>query len=469
MSEKKSVSEDSSKVTKSLSPLKLNSKRTFLIGTAFFSITLLWYVYNTQCPLILEKMLTETNGDGDYKTLIGVIMAMDNIFAIIMLPIFGHLSDKTHTKLGRRMPYIIVGMLASLVIFPFIILSYLWGSLVGVIVSMGLLILFMMLYRAPSVALMPDVTPKPLRSKANGIINFVGYIGGIFGGLLLMLAPFKFNVDSTTSTIVNPSTGALGLVWPFVITSTLMLIALGILYFNIKENKIEKEMKDDMARGEALSETSVGETKDGKLTKADKRNLILIIAAEFFWFMGFNGVNTFWSTYCLENLGSNKYAIPSTLLIASSLATFIPAGMLAEKIGRKWTITIGVVICLLGFIVGIFFTELTALAYVVFVFVGIGWALINVASFPMIVEFATKKTVGKFTSIYYMASMVAQSVTPILIGRFMDVTNNTAFFPYAAACFGAALIIFLFVKNNKKTIAEEKAVEEVIAAEGIEY
>lgn len=442
-------------------PLKLNYKRTFLIGTAFFSITLLWYVYNLQCPLILEKLFTSTFGSGNYKTIIGVVMAMDNVAALIMLPIFGRLSDKTDSKLGKRMPFIIIGMVASAIIFPFIILSYLWNSLVGVIVSMGLVIFFMMMYRAPSVALMPDCTPKPLRSKANGIINFVGYIGGIFGGILLMVTPFIF--QSVTDTVtgeqiyIDPEMGAINLIWPFIITSMLMLIALSILYFNIHEKKIEVEMKDDMARGELLSETEADLSKDGKLTKNDKRNLTLIIIAEFFWFMGFNGVNTFWSTYCFENLNSAGYSLPSMLLIVFSLITFIPAGMLVEKIGRKMTILIGIIICTACFTTGIFFDSLTVTAYIIFALVGIGWAMINVASFPMIVEFATKNTVGTYTSVYYMASMIAQSITPILIGLLMDATNNQAFFPYATGCFAIALTVFIFVKNKRKTI-EKKVV-----------
>jgi len=444
------------KVVSTHVPLKLNYKRTFLIGAAFFSITLLWYVYNMQCPLILEKLFTSTFGNGNYKTVIGVVMAMDNVAAIIMLPIFGRLSDKTDTKMGRRMPFILIGMIASAIIFPFIILSYLWNSLAGVIVSMGLVIFFMMMYRAPSVALMPDFTPKPLRSKANGIINFVGYIGGIFGGILLMITPFIFQSieDSVTheNTYIDPELGAINLIWPFIITSILMLVALAILYFNIHEKKIEVEMKEDMKIGEELSETEANLLNDGKLTKNDKKNLSLIIIAEFFWFMGFNGVNTFWSTYCLENLNSDGYSLPSMLLIIFSLITFIPAGMLVEKIGRKMTIMIGIVICTACFTSGIFFESLTFLAYVIFALVGVGWAMINVASFPMIVEFATKKTVGTYTSVYYMASMIAQSITPIVIGSLMDATSNQAFFPYATGCFTAALLVFIFVKNRRKKI-----------------
>lgn len=438
-------------------PLRLNYKRTFLIGSAFFSITLLWYVYNMQCPLILAKLFASNFGPGNYKTIIGVIMAMDNVAAIFMLPIFGKMSDKTNSKRGKRMPFIIIGMFASAVIFPFIILSYLWNSLAGVIVSMGLVIFFMMMYRAPSVALMPDCTPKPLRAKANGIINFVGYIGGIFGGILLMLTPFIFKsvIDTNTGeqTYFDPSTGSINLIWPFVITSILMLVALAILYFNIHEKKIETEMHDDMQRGEKQSETEADLSNSGKLTKQDKINLTLIICAEFFWFMGFNGVNTFWSTYCSENLNSSGYSLPSTLLIIFSLITFIPAGMLVSKIGRKLTIVIGIIICTACFATGMFFDTLTIAAYIVFALVGVGWAMINVASFPMIVEFSTQKTIGTYTSIYYMASMVAQSVTPILIGMLMDATNNGAFFPYATSCFGAALIVFLFVKNKRKTTA----------------
>ncbi len=167
--------------------LKLNNKRTFIIGFAFFTILMLWQIYNYYAPLFLKELLIGQFGNGDYNYLVGIIMALDNILALFMLPLFGSLSDNTKSKFGKRMPYIVAGTIVSLLAFPFISLLFIQNSLIGVAIMMGIILVAMNIYRAPAVALMPDVTPKPLRAKANAIINFVGYIGAIVGSVLTMV------------------------------------------------------------------------------------------------------------------------------------------------------------------------------------------------------------------------------------------------------------------------------------------
>ena len=267
--------------------LKLNYKNTFLIGLAFFAILMLWQVYNTYCPLILEELLANRYEDANKLTyVIGIIMAMDNLAALILMPIFGVLSDKTKTKKGKRMPYILIGMLASALLFPLIATFYLLNSLMGVILLMMLVLIIMQGYRSPAVALMPDITPKPLRSKANGIINLVGYIGAIIAGALAMV--FK-KTDGSSQSLVY--------LWPFVIASIFMLIAMFILYFKVDEIKLLKENKEAIEYGEKYSQSLENVSEERPLSKKDFKNLIIILIAIFFWFMSFNAIETFNSLF----------------------------------------------------------------------------------------------------------------------------------------------------------------------------
>ncbi len=432
--------------------LKLNYKRTFIIGLTFFTILMLWQMYNYYCPIFLGNLLESTYGEGDYNYLVGIIMAMDNVLALFLLPLFGNLSDKTHTKLGRRMPFIIVGTIVSLLIFPLIPYFYATNSLVGVIVTMGLILVFMQMFRNPAVSLMPDVTPKPLRASANGIINFVGYIGAIFAGALQMIS--IFSVKSTPNNML--------LIIPFVLTSVLMIVSLIILVIKIKENKIVEEMKEEMALGEKLAETEASTREDHKLTKKDKTNLVLLIISIFLWFMSFNAVETFWSTYGNKVMEVSSNSIATVVLTIVSMITFIPGGKIANKIGRKNSIVIGLIfmIAALG---GCFIISLTSLKTVLVIYIalfaiaGIGWAMINLSSYPMVVEMSDSEHVGKYTGLYYTASMLAQSITPICVGLLMDKIGYNALFGYSTGFMILALVVFIFIKNNRKMSNESKS------------
>lgn len=448
--------------------LVLNYKRTFIIGFAFFGILMLWQVYNTYCPPILTVLLTRQLGQTaeEVQYLVGVLMAMDNVFALFMLPLFGWLSDRTRSPLGKRMPYIIVGTILSAIALMLLPIAYSYNSLAGFIVAMALVLIFMQAYRNPAVALMPDITPKPLRAKANGIINLVGYIGAIMAGIIAMIIVPKDHFGDMETTFA--------IYVPFIIAAVLMIASMLVLVLTIKENKVLDAMKHELERGELEAEVEEPLVEDQKLSKKNKRTLILLIVAIFLWFAAFNAVETFWSNYSTFYLDFSMFSMATIVLTIASLISFVPASILSEKIGRKWTIVIGLglmIVAMLGifFVSPLFFPEQTivtfpfAIVYFVFFAIGgVGWAFINCCSYPMVVELADSKSIGKFTGIYYAASMLSQSLTPIALGALIGVEgfNWTAMFPYSTILFIASLVVFMFVGNNKsKKVPTKKGLE----------
>ena len=358
-------------------PFKLNMKRTMLIGFAFFGILLLWQVYDSWCPTFLSEMFAKAF-DPNYvndaikecnkiienqQYLVGIMMAIDNLAALILLPIFGSLSDKTNTKIGKRMPYILVGTFVCAVAFPFIPVLFHYNNLAGVIIMMAIVVLFAMMYRNPAVALMPDITPKPLRSKANGIINIMGYIGGAFAtvvGIVFVLSQYLGTAtvkDKVTDLIgYKAHNWAYGNIWaielPFIIASVLMLVSAVVLFITIKENKVREEVKDEMARGELEAEVVDKVSEDKPMSKANKIMLILILGAEFFWFMADNGIGTFMGNYAVYYLGasSSSNMVNTILGGVGSVIGFAIGGIIASKIGRKWTLLGGLGITFVAYV-----------------------------------------------------------------------------------------------------------------------
>ena len=441
--------------------LKLNFKNTFRIAFAFFGILMLWQVYNTYCPIILEKMLQELGVDST-NYIVGIIMALDNVAAIFIMPIFGFMSDKTKTRWGKRMPYIVIGMVLTIIVFPFIALMCMWNIFAGVIVFMMLFLIVMQSYRSPAVALMPDVTPKPLRSAANGIINLIGYFGGVFATVLGMFSIFKLNADSSLAEIQDK------VIWPFIVCTAVLVIVLIVLIVTIKENKMVEETKDDVMYGESLSDTleEINE-ETNVMSKKDKRNFIIILIAIFLWFMSFNAFETFGSLYFKNVVGdSTMYSTMATVLSVVSIVTFLLFSGLSNKVGRKISIIIGLVLIALALTLIAIVSLSGSIEFVnaegnvkagwkifyigMSVLIGIGWALVNINSFPMVVEYSNKHNLGKFTSYYYISSMLAQSVTPILIGLIMDFTEigQKALFIYASILMGLAFVVFIFIKEK---------------------
>lgn len=418
--------------------LKLDYKRTFYIGFAFFAILMLWQIYNYYSPLFLDNLLAQKLNDPEQRWyIIGIIMSLDNLFALFMLPLFGSLSDKTKSKYGKRMPYIILGMIFSILVFPLISVSYLLGSTWGVILSMGVTLIVMNVYRSPAVSLMPDVTPKPLRSKANGIINLVGYLGAIIAGGITIF--FKFTDDNNNYLI------------PFLISSFFMVLALVILLLKINENKIISETLEDIKLGEKLSQTEDVISIDKPLNKVDKRNLIILLLATFLWFASFNAVETFLSVYSARILLDSSIAGTAVIILTfSSIVTFIPAGIISSKIGRKKTVVIGLILIIIGLLCLIFVKEFNFLLVISFILAGIGWASINVNSYPMLVEMTHQGNIGKYTGLYYTSSMLAQSFTPIIAGGIMTFKSGPEpLFPYSSVLMILALVVFVFFKESK--------------------
>ncbi|NLB48680.1 MAG: SLC45 family MFS transporter [Erysipelotrichia bacterium] len=454
---------------------KLNYKRTFLIGFAFFGILLLWQVYDSWCPTLLTELFMDafnTASNEDVQYLVGVVMAMDNLAALILLPIFGILSDKTNSKIGKRMPYIIIGTFVCAVAFPFIPVFFHYNNMVGVIVMMAIVVIFMMMYRNPAVALMPDLTPKPLRSKANGVINIMGYIGGAFAtvvGIFFVLSEYlgtKMITDDVGQQVLAPFTWAHNNIWalevPFLLASVLMVISVVVLFFNIDENKVKAEIADDLELGEKLSATADEVDDDKPMSRANRMMLILILAAVFFWFMADNGISTFMGNFTIYYLKASTSSLMINTIVGGvgSVLGFGLGGMIAGKFGRKWTVLGGLGLTLASYAVWIvgMFTFLSGAAgagsfptilWVIWFIKGFGMSLVHLNSFPMVVELCNAKKIGAFTGYYYASSMAAQTITPIALGSLLLIDNiDWGFLPiYAAICVIVAIIIFMFVKN----------------------
>ena len=451
--------------------LKLNKKRTFLIGFAFFGILLLWQVYDSWCPTLLTEIIKNRLGTADeleVQWLVGIIMACDNLAALILLPIFGSLSDKTHTKIGKRMPYILVGTFVSALAFPFIPLFFHMNKIGAMIAMMAIVLLFMMMYRNPAVALMPDITPKPLRAKANGIINIMGYFGGAFATVLGMVFVLSKYLKSE-----NPSLMTIEL--PFVIASVLMVISALVLFFTIKENKIEEEIKDDLEEGERQAAIADPVDDDKPMSKANRIMLFAILGAEFLWFMSDNALGTYLNNYVFYAMGAAT-SNTSMMVIAGGVASvvgFATAGFIADKIGRKWTISSGLALTFIGLILMCFIkasaTVLDSgmkafpkMLLVVWIIKGYGMALVHNCSFPMVVELCSSKKIGKFTGYYYASSMAAQTVTPVLLGLILRASGAWRVLPvYATILTLASCVVFTTcVKNIKaKKTANAKGLE----------
>ena len=456
--------------------LKLNYKRTALIGFAFFGILLLWQVYDSWCPTFLTDIFAKSYygmtsaelkaSDPDkilnVQWIVGIIMACDNLAALILLPIFGNLSDRTKTPIGKRMPYILIGTFVSAVAFPFIPLFFHYNNIGGMVSMMAVVLIFMMMYRNPAVALMPDITPKPLRAKANGIINIMGYFGGAFAtvvGLIFVLSSY-INAPSAERNIWT-------IELPFIIASVLMVISALVLFRTIRENELAEQLRDEMEEGERLAAVATPIDDDKPMSKENRNMLLAILGAEFLWFMSDNALGTYIGNYVIYYLKSASSATMILTILGglASVLGFAIAGAIAEKIGRKWTISSGLMITFIGLIMMCFVrpTEIVqasaahgeftfpTLLYVVWALKGFGMALVHNCSFPMVVELCSSKKIGKFTGFYYAASMSAQTVTPVLLGLVLKAASAWRALP-VYACILTLLSCTVFsslVKNIK--------------------
>ena len=437
--------------------MKLDTKRTFLVGFAFLAITAFWQMYDGLIP----KILTDTFNLS--PTVSGIIMAADNVLALFLLPLFGRLSDKCRTPLGKRRPFIIVGMIATMVLMiwiPIIDNSYFaFPSLTKIILFIGvlaLLLLTMAFYRSPSVALMPDITPKPLRSKANAIINLMGAIGGV---LYLIFTAVMYPESKTAGA---DHVNYLPL---FIAVMAVIFISLMIMIFFVNEPKLAKVQQEyeDAHPEENLTETT--ENNKAVMPKPVKRSLIFLLLSVAFWYIGYNGIVTFFTNFTQNVWGVGIGGASTCLTIATGAAIvcYIPAGIIASKIGRKKTIIAGALLLassfLAGFIYTLFVNTFHPALYVLFALVGIAWATINVNSFPMVVEMCHGSDIGKFTGLYYTFSMAAQIVTPIIAGFLIEKIDYKVLFLYSAIFVFLSFITMCFVKHGDTKIERKKGLE----------
>ena len=510
--------------------MKLNNKRTILVGFAFFLICAFWQAYDATIPVIL------TNKFGMSQTASGIIMALDNILAVFMLPIFGALSDKCRSKHGKRTPFITIGTTIAaiaLVSLAFVdnaqlqnltdvsaidepaALSVVYDrqkdatlqtpegeefvlgqvfdreDFVSITTQIQLasgktiinpdytnyvvparqacaaqataaqpaylymfialllaVLIAMAIFRSPAVALMPDVTIKPLRSKANAIINLMGTAGGI----LVLVLGMVFATSAVHNAMMNYFVY-------YGIIAAIMLLALTVFLLTVRETRWTKEMQEESIRlGIEESEEDSGEKR--RLSKAEMRSMLLILLSIALWYIGYNAVTSKYSLYASSVLGMDYN---TTLLLAQGAAiiSYIPAGMVASKIGRKKTILAGVVMLTAAFAIAAFMRAGSSvlLMNVLFALAGIGWATINVNSFPMVVEMCSGADIGKYTGYYYTASMAAQIVTPIFSGYLMDQMGMVVLFPYAAAFVALAFVTMVFVRHGDTKIVAKKGLK----------
>lgn len=480
--------------------MKLNYKRTILVGFAFFLISAFWQAYDAIVPLIL------TNHFGLPQTASGVVMSIDNVLAVVLLPVFGALSDRVMTRYGKRTPFIVIGAVAAVITFICLILidgyqlsrvlatdiparyeeaklllkeankaliaagnsgneialgvaqdlvnsinaeieaitaetlaitmSNVW-PLVGFIGALLVVLVSMATFRSPAVALMPDVTVKPLRSKANAIINLMGTAGGI----LVLALGMKFGTsDNHYMNYLGYALSVCGI----------MLLGLTVFALTVKEKRWAAEMADETAALGLEKENDAVSVVKGSLSRAELKSLFLILASVALWYIGYNSITSKYTVYASNEL---FFDFNLTLMIAqiAAIISYIPVGMVASKIGRKKTILAGIVMLGAAFFCGNFISP-GMNQYVmlpIFILAGMGWATINVNSFPMVVELARGGEVGKYTGYYYTASMAAQIVAPILSGALYDLFGMRAtFFAFGTVFVAFSFVTMFFVKHG---------------------
>lgn len=415
--------------------MKLDYRRTFFLGLAFLSVSAFWQLYDNIIPLILQNTFSVG------ETMTGTIMAMDNLLALFLLPFFGALSDRTDTKLGKRTPFIVGGTFAAVLFMLLIPISANIKSFPLFFISLGAVLFAMSTYRSPAVALMPDLTPKPLRSKANSVINLMGAVGGI-----ITLIAISLLVPKET----NPS------YFPVFLTiAVLMVAAVAVLLMTIREKKLIKEVLAEY--GNDNEEESLEGSKD--MPPDVRRSFNYLLASIFLWFTAYNAVTTAFSRYASRVWGLQGGSFANALMVAmgAAIISFIPIGIIASRIGRKKTVIAGIVLMSSSYFAGFMFIDYSPLINVVFAFTGIGWAAINVNSYPMVVEMSKSGDVGKYTGLYYTFSMSAQIMTPILSGFLLENVSYRTLFPYSVIFSLLSLLTMLQVKHGDSRPPKKKS------------
>ena len=417
--------------------MKLNYKRTVLVGFAFLSICAFWQLYDNVIPLILKNTFDVPD------SIAGVIMALDNILALFLLPLFGKFSDGCRTKLGRRMPFILGGTAAAVILMNLLPAAEKSGKLALFVVALCLLLVSMGAYRSPAVALMPDVTPKPLRSKGNAIINLMGALGGVF------------TLGVTGFLVTKDAAGSEDYTLLFLAVSILMAVSVVIVFLTIRENRLAAEVEKinealDAQQPRPEEQPEAGKAGFRALSPELRRSLILILCSVSLWFMGYNAVTSAFTKYVNVQWGYDIKAASRCLMIATvgAVCSYIPVGALSSRFGRKRVIQAGVLLLAACFAAAGFYKTFHASVYAIFALVGAAWSMINVNSYPMVVEISKSSEVGKFTGYYYTFSMAAQIATPIISGWLLEHVGYQTLMPYAAIMVACSFVTISLTKHG---------------------
>lgn len=415
--------------------MKLNYKRTFLVGLAFLSISAFWQMYDSIVPLILQNTFHLN------ESVIGAIMAIDNVLAVFLLPIIGTLSDKVDTPLGKRTPFIIGGTAAAVCLMMFLPYADAQKNMWLFIIALGLTLIAMASYRSPAVALMPDLTPKPLRSSANAVINLMGAVGGVYALILIRLLVPKGE---------NPSYLAV-----FTGVAAIMVLAVIVLVITIREKKLAARIAADYPDEEV---SSVAQTSSGKLAPEVRRSLNFILASILLWFTAYNAVTTAFSRYAVTVWKMEGGGFASCLMVATvaAIISYIPVGAISARIGRKKTIMLGLSAMLISYSAVFFYPTYNVTANFFFALIGAGWAAVGVNSLPMVVEMSRGSEIGKYTGLYYTFSMSAQIATPILSGLLLQYVSYNTLFPYAIFFTICAILTMSQVRHGDAKPAAKK-------------
>ncbi len=436
--------------------MKLNYKRTILIGLAFMSICSFWQFYDNEIP----KILTYHYGLGETWT--GVIMSLDNVLALFMLPLFGSLSDRADTRIGKRMPFILAGTAVSVtLLFTLIYVAHVSDNLALFIAILLFLLISMGTYRSPAVALMPELTPAVHRSKANAIINLMGTLGAVY--TLVMIKVLLKSVENEADTNYIP------LMLSLVIFMTLTVV---ILFFAIPEKKLISKVREGVpdfdGEGEQIAKKMSQDVnaEDGSvkevLPRDVRRSMTFLLLSVFLWFTAYNAVTTAFSRYVSEVWDLHNGAYADCLMIATVTAVlaYIPIGMISSKLGRKLTIMIGVSLMSICYLAAALTPHYDARLSFYFALIGIGWAAINVNSYPMVVEMGESHVIGKYTGLYYTFSMAAQVFTPIFSGFLLEHISYRTLFPYAFVFSCLALGTMIMVRHGDTKPLRKKSILE---------
>jgi len=426
--------------------MRLDYKRTFLLGFGFFGVSVLWSVYNGFMPIFLKAY-------GLPLAVVGFVMTLDNIIGIFIQPYVGQLSDHTRTRLGRRLPYILVGTPVAAAFFALapVIYQVLPRATAGLALLMGAIIIMniaMAIFRTPVVALMPDITPSEHRSKANGVINLMGGIG-------------------TTMAFALGGLFAINVGLPFWIAAAVLLVAEGVVLLTIREPREFTATSGESSKAPSFLESlrDLGRTL-ADVVRAREKSTLFICLAIFAWFMGYNAIETFWSLYGVNRLFAAQIAsgaltaeaaagkaVSMLILLSGSFLVFaLPSGFIATRYGRKRTIMAGLVL-LVALWTGIYFFPNLIYVYITLILSGVGWALININSLPIVADLASDEKIGSYTGLYYLFSLLAASTSPTIVGWLMDRLGMSVMFIYTPAFMALAFLCMLGVKRSEPRTA----------------